>query len=309
VVFMIISSPVLIHPSFLIQIFAFSGVVFAALWYFWPWLEKGQVRDLSFECRGMALPSTKANEICKTIAEHIADFDFTNKRYGHFYILSEILTLFTLMATFAYYAWLLDITKCYDYLDAIKYHRFRETDSHLLLLFPREYECPYLVAEERAIEENYGKYFKHIKCKVTYQQLNETFHLLALVISLIVMILYVVNLIYTIVMVAQIQNLAKSPSDRQIQKLKDMTLAKKIVLLMLHYNMDALTHLTLIHNILNANNLSQYKSLRKSNKKINKITEPNNTTSDNNGDNKMSKIFTEVLMSGNDTESDNSKEF
>jgi hypothetical protein len=289
---------------------SFSGVIFAALWYLWPWLEKGQVTHLSFQCRGKALPSTNASEIAETIAEHIAHFDFTNKGYAYYYIWSELLNLSACMATFAYYAWLLDINKCYDYLDVLKYYMLRETDSHLILLFPREYECAYLVAKEKTIEEKYGKFLQYIKCKVTYQQLNETFHLLALLVSLIVTILFVINLIYTITIVARIQDFAKSPSDKDIKKLKKLSLAKRLVIIFLHYNMDALTHLTLISNILSMDSKNKDNKNNTPDKTSDKTVEKtSDMTSDNTTDNQMinhhmAKIFTEVLMSDNDTDSD-----
>lgn len=277
--------------------FSFLGLVFTGIACIWQWCEGGQVRRLSAGCPADTPRESEAHERAAIIAEHISEFDFTNKTYGYLYLLAEFLSLSACLATFIYYASLLKLTTItnisHAYTDFNKYFKTRDQNSTLMTLFPRETHCIYTLVLSYTTDR---KNIYDVKCHIA-NELNEVLHITALTITGIVLFLYVLNLIYIIVLLVRIKALAKSPTTTDISVFKDLSLAKRLILLLLCYNIDGRTHLTLMEKVANVHSLGKFKSLRQSKKR---------PSLDGDSKTKSRPIsrppFMEVMMGGNTTD-------
>jgi hypothetical protein len=223
-------------------------MVFLSIYYLWQWAEKGRVRNLSEGFRGKALPQPKAHQETARIAQNIeADFHSTNKNYLYVYIFAESVSFAACLASFAYYAWLLQLFNQEEsiwkaYTDFISHYNLRNTDSHLMQLFPRKVTCPMPSL--------------NINCTINYQTINEMLHILTLLINTIVIIFYAINYIYFFWLFKHIHYFAKDITRAEIAQLRKLPLGKKLIILLLHSNMDSITHMILVQKMANINNLT-----------------------------------------------------
>lgn len=224
----------------------FPGLLFLFIYYFWLWNENGRVRYLSEAFRGRALPQEKAHQETARLAQNIAKLAATHKKYPYVFFLGEFLSFAACGGTFAYYAWLLRLFNHGEsigkaYTDFTRYYNSRTATSHLMLLFPREVTCPW-----RDLR---------IRCNINYQNINEMFHIFALLITTIVIILYVINYIYFFWVFKHIHQFADNISQSETSELKNLTFRKKLLVLLLHSNMDSFTHMILMQKMANRNNI------------------------------------------------------
>lgn len=208
--------------------------------------EQGLVRALSANCRGIALPTDQQEIEATRIFSHIKNFDTNYKRYFIAFAISEVVNFALCIAVFMYYFYLLNIPQVHI-IDIIKqslsFYPIRE--DQLLELFPREIACLYSSAGPTGILES-----KNFICKVTNNEFNEYFHVLAFIVSGLVAILYMIHLVYVSVTFFVIN--ANKPTTKQYEVWDNMTLRKRLILILVRNNIDAETYNTLIQKISDA---------------------------------------------------------
>jgi Innexin len=227
--------------------FPFAGMLFLTISFLWKWTEKGRVRNLSDGFRGKALPLEKAHQETEHIAQNIEDYESANKTYPYLYVFCEFLSFAACVASFCYYASLLNLLgmdTLNNYTDFLMHDYLRHPDSHLMKLFPRMVICPRSDVQ--------------INCRINYNQLNEMLHIVALLLTGIVLILYVINFIFIVWIFTNIQDYAhpKHISKKQLAQLKTLPFGKRLILLLLHSNMDKVAHMILMKKMANQTYIS-----------------------------------------------------
>lgn len=206
------------------------------------------MRDLTSKCKGMALYEKDREIHALNIKQHIDDFDFGNRPYFCLFLVSEIINFLLCFSTFLYYFFLLRVYVNLEniFLDLLKHYDVRDTNSHMMILFPREISCIH-----RPMGNSGGRDLENVICTVTNQDWNEYMHVAALVMSTITLALYILNIVYIIFAFFAFPHYAKkNPTKLERKALKKLTLCTKLCLILTHNNMDRVTFRALIEKII-----------------------------------------------------------
>lgn len=199
--------------------------------------EQGVIKGLTANCRGIALDTEKQEEESSRIAEHLKQFDYSHRSYYSSFMLSEVINWLLCLGVFFYYFYLLKVGTEVDFLDVLKanenYHHNR-TDA-LLVLFPREIGCEW---------KYYGPSGSFniipIYCKCSSNDHNEYFHIISLMATLIIFILYTINMFYITISFHIVH--ARKPTTQMYHAWRKISDRKRLVLILLRNNLDAETY-------------------------------------------------------------------
>lgn len=238
------------HWIFLV--IAVVGITFSYLWSVW---EAGVVAQLCGDFVGAVKSEEDSDKQAHILARHLDKFDLYHPYYFILYVVAEVLKVLYSVAVFSYYNVLLSVDIVgykglfvnYFTSNIGQNSRVLQNDP-VLQLFPREIACPYeFVAQTGEMASVVHR------CKVANQDYVEFAHLILLLVSLVVLSLFVINSIYIILRFRFFDNLlAKEPRLSKTDKLglAKLSTRKRLVLFLLHNNLDAWTHEMLMRKVI-----------------------------------------------------------
>lgn len=216
--------------------------------------EQGVIKGLTANCRGIALDTEKQEEEATRIAEHLKPFDFNHRSYFSGFVLSEVINWTLCWTVFLYYFYLLDVheVELLDILTANENYHQNRNDS-LLQLFPREIAC-----EWKYYGPSGSFNLVQIYCKCSSNDHNEYFHLIALMVSLAVFILYTLNMLYITISFHIVH--AGKPTTKVTHTWNRLSFSRRLILILLRNNLDSETYNKVLNKVADAQINGSYKN-------------------------------------------------
>lgn len=188
------------------------------------------------------------------ISTHMAYFDDYHWSYFYQFFAWELLNLTLCALTFMYYCLLMNIHK-YGISHIMQNYFKPNLDEDIRMydidynfyLFPREIGCAY-----EHFSPTGSKQITRLRCKVTNQEYNELFHILAAIITFFILCLYCFNLGYIVVKLIHFDYFLPRVSGLKQNKISSR---KRLLLLLLKNNLDGLIVQSLISKMYQQNNI------------------------------------------------------
>lgn len=179
------------------------------------------------------------------IANRITKFEITNKYYFSVYCVTEFLHFMAFVAIFVYYFAILGVqhTGIAEIVEEA-FNHYEDRGDYIVKLFPRQIICLYKTDDELG---NVIK--KDITCNLAHQEYNEWFHIIAFLLSCIVIGLYLINIIYVTINFLRFSAYAINPTQMECNIYNELGLNTKLIIILLYNNMDRLSHDLLMKKI------------------------------------------------------------
>ena len=230
-------------------------MLFVTLSYAWKKWEGGQVSYLSGNQPSEPRSPKECEILAGKIVHHIETFDHNCKGYFIAFVIAELLNAIAYGAILAYYYFILEVNN--SDIQSLVLNHFRPKynegiNSPVFNIFPREIIC--LLSE-------YGpsgpSQLTDYKCTALNVYVIELFHIVSIVVSAIVVTVYFMNLIYIIQHFLEFENLAPINSANLPKSNKylfaGITIRKKLLIMLLYYNLDYSTHNKIMQKLANVN--------------------------------------------------------
>jgi hypothetical protein len=220
--------------------FLLTGVLLLSAVFIGERTDGGRLAEMTG--RGKQHSEAGQRDYAAEVTKIVLRWDGIDKGYLYRYGLTEGLYFAVCALTIGYYLDLLDSTPA----DLVKNYltNYLHRKDPMIAFFPRLISC-----SDTKTSENGGIEITNVKCRVNSADLNEMFHIIALITSIVAMCALFCNLFYTVLCFLRIRRLVKDSKKANAQKLKGLSVNQKLILLLLEGHMDYFSHLYLIENL------------------------------------------------------------
>jgi len=225
------------------SVYFLLGILFLTASFIAEKWERGVIKAITENCRGIALNNEKQDKEALRISKHLASFDTNHRSYFTAFFLSELIQFALITATFFYYFYLLSAYKV-DLVNILtansKYHIYR--NDPLLVVFPREVACLWKIYGPSGTLQRITIY-----CKCSSNEYNEQFHIIAFLVSGLVLILFFLNSLYVTLQLTIVRTNKETAKQRYVWQ--RLSYRKRLVLILIYNNIDALTYEKVFNNV------------------------------------------------------------